>query len=146
MAKKVTRIAKLQFMATQAKPGPELAGLGIDMPGFTRQFNDATKERAGEIVPVVITAYNDRSFDFVLKTAPTSFMIKKELNLEKGAANPLTDKVGTLTDQQLTKIAQYKMVDLNANDIDAAKNIVAGTARNMGVLVEGYNFENKENK
>lgn len=146
MAKKVTRIAKLQFMATQAKPGPELAGLGIDMPGFTRQFNDATKERAGEIVPVVITAYNDRSFDFVLKTAPTSFMIKKELKLEKGAANPLTDKVGTLTDEQLTKIAEYKMVDLNANNINAAKNIVAGTARNMGVLVEGYNFDKKENK
>lgn len=135
MAKKVTRIAKLQFIAGQAKPGPMLAGLGIDMGGFTKQFNEATKDRGGEIVPVIITAYSDRSFDFETKTAPTSFMLKNELNLKSGAKDQ-TEPIKTVSVDVIRRIAEYKMKDLNTNDINAAIKIVEGTARNMGIVVE----------
>lgn len=137
MAKKIKRIAKLEFMAGQAKPGPELAGLGIVMPEFTKQFNDATRERSGEPVPVVITIFNDKSFTFELKTAPAAFKIKQAAGIKSGAANSKTDIAGKITEKQLTEIAEYKMPDLNANDIEAAKKQIAGTAKNMGVLVEG---------
>ncbi len=136
MAKKVTRIAKLQFQAGQAKPGPNLAGLGIDMVGFTKQYNDATREHNGEIIPVIITAYDDRSFDFELKTIPASSLLKKAAKISKGASNPLTEKVGTVTKAQLQEIAEYKMVDLNTNDMEQAIKIIAGTAKNMGIEVE----------
>ncbi|ATG97664.1 50S ribosomal protein L11 [Mesoplasma lactucae] len=138
MAKKVTRIAKLEFMAMQAKPGAELASLGINMPEFTKQFNDATKERAGDVVPVIITAYDDKSFDFVLKTTPAAIMIKKAAKINKAAHNPGKETAGTITVDDLRSIAEYKMPDLNANDIEAAMKIVAGTAKNMGVKIEGY--------
>ncbi len=137
MAKKIKRIAKLEFMAGQAKPGPELAGLGIVMPEFTKQFNDQTRERSGEPVPVVITIFNDKSFTFELKTAPAAFKIKQAAGIKSGAANSKTDIAGKITNKQLEEIAEYKMPDLNANDIEAAKKQIAGTAKNMGVLVEG---------
>lgn len=144
MAKRITRIAKLEFMAMQAKPGAELASLGINMPQFTQQFNDATKERAGEIVPVVITAYDDKSFDFELKTTPAAFLLKKEANIPKGAQKAKTEVVGTITADQIKKIAEYKMPDLNANTIEAAMRIIEGTARNMGIKVTGMP-EKKDN-
>lgn len=137
MAKKITRIAKLEFMAMQAKPGAELASLGINMPEFTKQFNDATKERAGDIVPVVITAYDDKSFDFVLKTTPAAAMLKKAAKIEKGAHNTGKEVVDTISADEIRKIAEYKMVDLNANTIETAMKIIAGTAKNMGIKIEG---------
>ncbi len=138
MAKDVVRIAKLQFIAGQAKPGPELAGLGIVMPEFTKQFNDATRDRGSEPVPVAITIYSDKSFDFKLFTAPASYKILEALKLKKGSDNAKTTKVGTLSDKDITSIAEYKLVDLNTNNIEQAKKIIAGTAKNMGVLVEGF--------
>ncbi|EOA07342.1 50S ribosomal protein L11 [Mycoplasma yeatsii 13926] len=137
MAKKITRIAKLEFMAMQAKPGAELASLGINMPEFTRQFNDATKDRAGDVVPVVITAYDDKSFDFVLKTTPAAAMLKKAAKIDKGASNSKTQTVATISAEDVRKIAEYKMPDLNANTIEAAMKQIAGTAKNMGIKVTG---------
>ena len=137
MAKKVTRVAKLQFKAGQAKPGPELAGLGIDMGGFTKEFNDATRDRNGDVVPVVITAYDDRSYEFVLKTTPASNMLIKAAGVQKGSSNAHSEIVGNVTIAQLKDIAEYKMEDLNANDLEAAISMLKGTARNMGIKVEG---------
>lgn len=114
MAKKeVVRVAKLQFNAGQAKPGPALAGLGIVMPEFTRQFNDATRDRGSEPVPVAITIYKDKSFDFKLFTSPASYKIKQLAKIESGSSNSKTTKVAKLTLEQLREIAQYKLVDLN---------------------------------
>ena len=144
MAKKVTRIAKLQFNAGQAKPGPELAGLGIDMGGFTKEFNDATRDRSGDVVPVVITAYNDRSYEFVLKTTPAANMILKAIGISKGAAKPPKEIVGTITNEQLKEIAEYKMKDLNTNSIESAISMLKGTARNMGIQVSEENDNNLE--
>ena len=145
MAKKeLTRIAKLEFMAGQAKPGPALAGLGIDMGGFTREYNDATKEMAGNVIPVEIKCYSDRSYEFVLKTTPASRMLLKAAKLQKGATNALTDVVGKLTKDQVKEIAEYKMEDLNANDIENAISIIVGTAHNMGIEVEGYKKKEKD--
>lgn len=137
MAKKITHIAKLEFMAMQAKPGAELASLGINMPQFTQQFNEATKERAGEVVPVVITAYDDKSFDFVLKTTPAAFLLKKAAKIEKGARKTGSEVVATISADEIRKIAEYKMPDLNAITIEAAMRIIEGTAKNMGIKIEG---------
>lgn len=137
MSKKVVRVMKIQFKAGQAKPGPALAGAGIQMPKFCTAFNDQTKDRMGETVPVVLTVYEDKDFSFVLKTAPASEMIKKALGVQKGSSNAGTTTVGTLSADKLKEIAEYKMSDLNAYDLDAAMKIVAGTAKNMGVKVEG---------
>ena len=137
MSKKVAKVCKLQFPAGGARPGPALASAGINMPQFCTAFNDATKERAGDVVPVIITAYEDKSFDFVLKTTPASIMIKKAANIKKAAGDQKV-KAGKITVDQLREIAEYKMPDLNANDVEAAMRIVAGTARNMGVEVEGF--------
>lgn len=128
---------KIQFPAGGAKPGPALAGAGIQMPKFCTAFNDQTKDRKGETVPVVLTIYEDKDFTFELKTAPASEMIKKACGIKKGASNPGTDEVATLSAAQLKEIAEYKMPDLNANDVESAMKIVAGTARNMGVKIEG---------
>lgn len=128
---------KIQFKAGQAKPGPALAGAGIQMPKFCTAFNDQTKDRMGETVPVVLTVYEDKDFSFVLKTAPASEMIKKALGVQKGSSNAGTTTVGTLSADKLKEIAEHKMPDLNAYDLDAAMKIVAGTAKNMGVKVEG---------
>ena len=134
--KKVAKVCKLNFRAGEAKPGPALASAGINMPQFCTQFNDQTKDRKGDIVPVVITAYEDKSFDFVLKTTPATFLLKKAAGVDKASGTPNKVKAGKITKAQLKEIAEYKMPDLNANDIDAAMKIIAGTARNMGIKVE----------
>ena len=137
MSKRVAKIVKLQFPAGGARPGPALAGVGINMPQFCTAFNDQTKDRAGDVVPVEISVYDDKSFDFVLKTTPASIMLKKAAGVKKGSTTPRTQKVGSITVDQLREIAEYKMPDLNANEVEAAMKIVAGTARNMGITVEG---------
>ena len=137
MSKKVAKVCKLQFPAGGARPGPALASAGINMPQFCTAFNDATKERAGDVVPVIITAYEDKSFDFVIKTTPAAMMIKKAAGIKKASGNQ-KEIAGKNTVDQLREIAEYKMPDLNANDVEAAMRIVAGTAKNMGVEVEGF--------
>ncbi len=137
MSKKVAKVCKLQFPAGQAKPGPALASAGINMPQFCTAFNDATKDRGGDLVPVIITAYEDKSFDFVLKTTPAAVLIKKAAKVAKASGSPKAVKAGKITVDQLKEIAEYKMPDLNANNIEAAMKIIAGTARNMGIVVEG---------
>ena len=137
MAKKIAKVAKLQFPAGGAKPGPALASAGINMPKFCTEFNDKTKDRLGDIVPVIITAYEDKSFDFVIKTTPAAILLKKAAGINKASGTPKTVKAGKITMAQLREIAEYKMPDLNANDVEAAMNIIAGTARNMGIVVEG---------
>ena len=134
--KKITKVCKLQFNAGQAKPGPALASAGINMPQFCTAFNDATKDRMGDIVPVIITAYEDKSFEFVLKTTPASVMLKKAAGIKTAAANS-KQTAGKITKAQLREIAEYKMPDLNSNDIEGAMNIIAGTARNMGIEIVG---------
>ena len=140
MAKEVAAFIKLQIPAGQANPappvGPALGAAQVNIMQFCQAFNAQTQAQAGDIIPVEITVYEDRSFDFVCKTPPAAHLIKKELGLDSGSAVPQRDKVGKLTQEQLTKIAEIKMPDLNANDIEAAKKIVAGTARSMGVEVE----------
>ena len=137
MSKKVVRVMKIQFPAGGAKPGPALAGAGIQMPKFCNAFNDQTRDRMGETVPVVLTIYEDKDFDFVLKTATAAEMIKKACENQKGSSNAGTTKVAKLSADKLKEIAEYKMPDLNANDLESAMRIIAGTARNMGVEVEG---------
>ena len=139
--KKVTAVIKLQCPAGSATPappiGPALGPHGVSAPVFVQQFNDRTKSmEKGLIIPVIITVYQGRSFTFILKTPPAAVLIKEALGLPKGSGNPLRDKVGKLTQAQLTEIATQKMPDINANDIEAAKKIIAGTARSMGVEVE----------
>ena len=139
--KKVTGLIKLQIQAGQANPappiGPALGAQGVNIMEFCKAYNAATESQRGNVVPVEITVYEDRSFTFVLKTSPAAELIKKAAGLAKGSSTPHTDKVGKLTIDQVKEIAQIKMPDLNANDIDAAAKIIAGTARSMGVTVEG---------
>lgn len=138
-AKKVVNFIKLQIPAGQANPappvGPALGAAQVNIMQFCQTFNAATQDKAGDIIPVEISVYEDRSFDFVTKTPPAAQLIKKELHLKGGSGVPQRDKVGQLSQEQLTKIAEIKMPDLNANDIEAAKKIVAGTARSMGVTI-----------
>jgi large subunit ribosomal protein L11 len=138
-AKKVTHFIKLQIPAGQANPappvGPALGAAQVNIMQFCQAFNAQTKDKMGDIVPVEITVFEDRTFEFVCKTAPAAFLIKKELGLQSASAVPQRDKVGQLSQEQLTKIAEIKMPDLNANDIEAAKKIIAGTARSMGVTI-----------
>jgi len=141
MAKKLITQIKLQIIGGGANPappvGPALGQQGLNIQDFCMQFNNATADKKGEVVPVVINVYEDRTFDFIMKVAPASALIKKALGLKSGSGNPLKDKVGKITRAQLKEIAEKKMPDLNANDIDAAMNIIAGTARQMGVTIEG---------
>ena len=137
MSKRVAKVAKLVFPAGGAKPGPALASAGINMPKFCTAFNDATRDRMGDNVPVIITAFEDKSFTFILKASPASDLIKKAAGIKSGSGSPKATKVGTITADQCREIATYKLPDLNANDVEAAMRIVAGTARNMGVVVEG---------
>ena len=139
--KKVTAVIKLQCPAQKATPappiGPALGPHGVSAPQFVQQFNDKTKGyEPGLILPVIITVYADKSFTFILKTPPAAVLIKKALGLQSGSGTPNKTKVGKLTQAQLTEIATTKLPDLNAFDIEAAKKIVAGTARSMGVEVE----------
>ncbi|MFA6132234.1 MAG: 50S ribosomal protein L11 [Patescibacteria group bacterium] len=140
MAKKLVTQVKLQIMggaATPAPPvGPALGQHGLNIQDFVGKFNAATQDRRGEIVPVVINIYEDRSFTFIMKIAPSSELIKKALNLKSGSGKPLQEKVGTLTRDQLRQIAEKKMPDLNTTDVEAAMKIIAGTARQMGVEVK----------
>ncbi|EYT51071.1 50S ribosomal protein L11 [Brachybacterium muris] len=138
--KKIASIIKLQIQAGQATPappvGPALGAAGVNMMEFVKAYNDRTADMRGNIVPVEITVYEDRSFTFITKTPPAAELIKKAAGLQKGSATPHTDKVGKITQAQVREIAETKMPDLNANDIEAAAKIVAGTARSMGITVE----------
>ena len=139
MAKKLTAVVKLQLPAGKATPGPpvgsSLGPHGINIPGFTKEFNERTKNDIGLIIPVVITVYADRSFTFITKTPPAAVLIKKACNLEKGSGVPNNQKVGKITKEQIQKIAELKMPDLNAASLETAMSMVAGTARSMGVEV-----------
>ena len=140
MAKKVTGMIKLQLQAGKATPappvGPALGQHGVNIMGFCKEFNAKTANQAGYIIPVVITVYQDRSFSFILKTPPAAVLIKKEIGLESGSGVPNKTKVGKLTQDQLRKIAETKMPDLNAANVESAMRMIAGTARSMGVTVE----------
>ncbi len=141
MAKPIKTIIKLQIPAGQANPappvGPALGQHGVNIQQFCQQFNEATKERAGEIVPAEITIYEDRTFEFKLKTPPASDLLRKAAGIEKGSGDPLKNKVGKVTKAQIKEIAEKKMIDLNANDVEAAMKIIEGTARSMGITIEG---------
>ena len=140
MAKKITKKLKLQIPAGKATPappvGPALGQAGINIGEFVNQFNEKTRDKMGNIIPVEITVYDDRSFDFIMKVSPMSSLILKKLGKEKGSGKAPSQKVGTLTKDQVREIAEEKMPDLNANDIEAAMKIVEGTARSMGVDVK----------
>ena len=118
--KKIAKICKLQFPAGGAKPGPALASAGINMPQFCTDFNAKTADRKGDIVPVIITAYEDKTFDFVIKTTPAAILLKKAAGIAKASGTPNTVKAGKITEAQLREIAEYKMPDLNANDVEGA--------------------------
>ena len=139
MAKKITAVVKLQLPAGKATPGPPVGSTlgphGINIAGFTKEFNEKTSKDAGLIIPVVITIYQDHSFTFVLKTPPAPVLIKKACGLQSASAVPNKTKVATLTKEQLREIATMKMPDLNAANIDSAMSMIAGTARSMGVTV-----------
>ena len=141
MAKKITAVVKLQLPAGKATPGPPVGSTlgphGINIPGFTKEFNAKTADQAGLIIPVVITIYQDRSFTFILKTPPAPVLIKKACKIESGSARPNRDKVAKLTAAQVEEIAKLKMPDLNAASLEAAMSMIRGTARSMGVTVEG---------
>ena len=141
MAGKVVTIIKLQIPGGQANPappvGPALGQHGVNIMDFCKAFNAATQSENGRIIPVEISVFEDRSFTFITKTPPAAVLIKEALKLKSGSAVPHRDKVGKLSQAQLTSIAETKMEDLNANDVEAAKKIIAGTARSMGVEVEG---------
>jgi large subunit ribosomal protein L11 len=140
MAKKIVTKVKLQVPAGQANPAPPvgtaLGPHGVNIMDFCNAFNEKTKDQMGAIIPCVITIYEDRTFDFILKQSPAAELIKKELGLEKGSGSVKVEKVGKLTKAQLRKIAEVKMEDLNANSIEQAEKIIAGTARSMGIEVE----------
>ena len=141
MAKKVKGITKLEIQAGKANPappiGPALAGYGINIMAFCKEYNARTATRIGDIIPAEITVFTDGSFTFVLKTPPTAVLLRKAAKIEKGSAVPNRDKVGKVTRAQVREIAEIKMKDLNAIDIEGAMKQVEGTARNMGVTVEG---------
>ena len=136
MTKKIAKVVKLELMGGEAKPGRKLAAAGIVMPKLCRDSNAKTADRKGEIVPVIITAYEDKSFDFVIKTSPVAGLLLKAAGVAKGSSNSKTTKVGHISKDQLRQIAEYKMPDLNCNDIEAAMNIIAGSARNMGITID----------
>ena len=140
MAKKVRAIVKLQIQAGKATPappvGPALGQHGINIMAFVKEYNEKTAAAAGSIVPVEITVFEDRSFTFVTKTPPAADLLRKAVNVEKGSGTPNKDKVGTLSRDKLREIANLKMKDLNANDVEAAERMIAGTARSMGITVQ----------
>ena len=140
MAKKINAVVKLQLPAGKATPGPPVGSTlgphGINIPGFTKEFNEKTKGQEGLILPVVMTIFEDRSFTFILKTPPAAVLIKKACGLQSGSAKPNKDKVAKLTKAQLEEIAKTKMPDITAGSLEAAMHTIAGTARSMGVTIE----------
>lgn len=140
MAKKISGYIKLQIPAGQANPsppvGPALGQKGVNIMEFCKQFNAKTSDKAGLIIPVVITVYHDKSFTFITKTPPAAVLLKKAAKLEKGSAEPNKTKVAKVSGKQVKEIAETKMPDLNANDVEHAMNMIAGTARSMGITVE----------
>lgn len=140
MAKKIKTIIKLQIPGGRANPappvGPALGQHGLNIQDFCTRFNAATQDKNGDIVPVEITVFEDRTFDFIMKTAPAAELLKKAAKVEKGSGNPLKNKIGKVTKDQVKQIAETKMEDLNANDVEQAMKIVEGTARSMGIKVE----------
>ncbi len=140
MAKLIKTVLKLQIPAGQANPappvGPALGQHGVNIGDFVNQFNEATKEKEGELIPVEITVYEDRSFDFVLKTPPASYLIKKAAGVEKGASEPHKEKVGTISRAAIKEIAEKKLQDLNTDDVEQAVKIIEGTAKNMGIDIK----------
>lgn len=141
MAKEITKVVKIQIPAGKATPAPPvgtvLGPTGINLSEFCTKYNDATKDRMGDILPVEISIYEDRSFDFVIKTPPTAFLIKKYAKIAKGSSKGANETVATLTEEQLKEIAEIKLPDLNAYTIESAMKIVEGTARDMGVKIAG---------
>ena len=141
MAKEAIKKIKLQIQAGKATPAPPvgtvLGPAGINLQEFCTKYNDATRDRMGDVLPVEISIYDDRSFDFVIKTPPTAFLLKKYAKVQKGSIKGSKEAVGTITEAQLREIAETKLPDLNAYDIESAMKIVAGTAKNMGIAVEG---------
>jgi len=143
MAKKVTAVVELMLPAQQATPappvGPALGQHGVNIMEFVKQFNAASKDfEPGTIVPVVITVYQDRSFTFVMKTPPTSYLLKKAAKVQKGSGDPKKQKVGKITVEQLREIAKMKLKDMNTTDLNAAMRTIAGTAKSMGIEIEGW--------
>ncbi|MDD5290859.1 MAG: 50S ribosomal protein L11 [Patescibacteria group bacterium] len=140
MAKKILTKIKLQIPAGQANPappvGPALGQHGLNIADFCSKFNEASKDKMGDIIPVEITVFEDRTFTFIMKTPPAAELIKKYAKIKSGSGKPLTEKVATLTDKQLEEIATVKLPDLNTNDVKQAKKIIAGTARQMGVEIK----------
>ncbi len=140
MSKKILTKIKLQIPAGQANPappvGPALGQHGLNIQEFCTKFNEASKDKMGDIIPVEITVFEDRSYDFIMKTPPAAVLIKKIGKIKKGSGKPLVDKVGSLTQNQLKEIAEIKMPDLNTDDIEQAKKIIAGTAKQMGVEIK----------
>ncbi|HHW68411.1 MAG: large subunit ribosomal protein [Epulopiscium sp.] len=140
MAKKVTGMIKLQIPAGKATPappvGPALGQHGVNIMGFCKEFNERTAQQAGLIIPVVITVYQDRSFTFITKTPPATVLLKKACKIESGSGVPNKNKVATISKEEIRKIAELKMPDLNASTIEAAMSMIAGTARSMGIVVQ----------
>ena len=141
MAKEAIKKIKLQIQAGKATPAPPvgtvLGPAGINLQEFCTRYNDATRDKMGDVLPVEISIYDDRSFDFVIKTPPTAFLLKKYAKVQKGSTKGSKEVVATITDAQLTEIAETKLQDLNAYDVEAAMKTVAGTAKNMGIAIEG---------
>jgi large subunit ribosomal protein L11 len=136
VSKKIAKIVKMELPGGDAKPGPKLASAGVNMAKFCTDFNAKTADRRGELVPVLITAFEDKSYEFVIKTSPVAGRLLQAAGISKGAANSKTTKVGSITRAQLKEIAEYKLPDLNCNDVEAAMKVVEGTARNMGITIK----------
>jgi large subunit ribosomal protein L11 len=136
VGKRIAKVVKMELPGGEAKPGPKLASAGILMPKFCTDFNAKTADKKGETIPVIITAFEDKSFEFVIKTSPVTGLIKKAVGIQKGSSNAKTTKVGKISKAALRKIAEYKLPDLNAYDLDAAIKIIEGSARNMGITIE----------
>ena len=135
MAKKIAKVIKLELPGGEAKPGPKLASAGVIMPKFCTDFNAKTADRKGQTVPVIITAYEDKSHSFVIKTTPTAELLLKAANVKKGTSNRKTTTVGQISKAKIKEIAEYKMPDLNCNDLEAAIKVIEGTAFNIGLKV-----------
>ncbi len=136
MAKKIAKVVKMELPGGDAKPGPKLASAGVNMAKFCTDFNAKTADRRGQVVPVIITAYEDKTYDFVVKTSPVAGLLLKAAGISKGAANAQKEHVGSITRAQLKEIAEYKLPDLNCDDIEAAMKVIEGTATNMGITVK----------